>query len=56
MNELRPVARSVKPLADPLLPLTAYVNDFPQDLYDAPNGFTRWGGFDPRLLSVSPPG
>jgi ABC-type transporter Mla subunit MlaD len=45
VRELRTGALSLPPVARALIPLADYLARFPRELYDAPDGFRRWGGF-----------
>lgn len=43
--ELTPSATSLAPLAAPLRTLSEHLAPYERDLFLAPDGFTRWGGF-----------
>ena len=43
--ELRPGAGLLSPLASPLESLSAHMAPYKQEIFLAPDGFTRWGGF-----------
>jgi len=45
LRELTPSAASLAPLAAPLRTLSEHLARYERDLFLAPDGFTRWGGF-----------
>jgi len=45
LRELTPTAASLAPLAAPLRTLSEHLAPYERDLFLAPDGFTRWGGF-----------